>query len=190
MRVHRFWFCLSSDEVIVRTQAAHLGSMEGDVGPEHCTGDLNHGGSDCEAFQDVAKSHSEVCQDCALGSWCVRLAEELQRHLSIGLDHGFHGCLLGGVCHRVNVNAICSIVGLCVMGWDENRLLEIRRKYRVLQKKKSLQQAGALCCIAVKLLCDGAVLIIKVNSCRVAVGIWTSILEVMLQGFDKIPIPH
>ena len=76
------------------------------------------------------------------------------------------------------------------MGWDENRLLEIRRKYRVLQQKKSLQQTGALCCIAVKLLCDGAVLIIKVNSGWVAHGIWTSILEVMLQGFDKIPIPH
>ena len=86
--------------------------MKSNVCPEHRTSDFDNGGGGREAFEYIAQPHSEVCQDFACRYWRMRLAEELERHLSVRLDHGFHGCLLGKVCHRVYVNTICSIIGL------------------------------------------------------------------------------
>lgn len=99
MRVDQLRFSLHSDEIVVQTRTTDLRSMKSHVRPEHGTGHLDQGRGGSEPLQNIAQSHSEVCQDSILRSRGVRLAEKLQRHLTIGLDHGFHGRLLGGIRH-------------------------------------------------------------------------------------------
>ena len=66
--------------------------------PEVDTGsslDGRYGGQPAKGRSDADPERGEYG---VLRARWVRIFEQLERHLAVGLDHGFHGSLLGGVC--------------------------------------------------------------------------------------------
>ena len=101
----------TSDEVAVLRGRLYPDLVHAGVLPEEGVANLGQVRDGREPLEDAAETHPESGEDrCRLGSLRVRVLEELCWHLAVSLDHGPHGGLLGGVCHRVNVHA--TVVGL------------------------------------------------------------------------------
>ena len=94
---HEFRRALRADEVAVRTRRAQSRPVHAHVHPEERVRDFDQRRGGYDSLQGGTDSHPEGGENGALASGRVGLSEQLQRHLPVGLYHGPHGCLLGGV---------------------------------------------------------------------------------------------
>ena len=88
---------LRANEVTVRTGRAQSRPVQVHVHPEERVRDFDQRRGGYDSFQGGTDSHPEGGENGALAPGGVGLSEQLQRHLSVGLYHGPHGCLLRGV---------------------------------------------------------------------------------------------
>ena len=102
----------SSDEVTVLAGGDDADLVLRDVHPEERVCDFEVWGDRGESLQSIPKPHPEGGEHSrclhSLGVWFF---EELSWHLSVGLDHGAHGSLLGYITDRLNVHTTIVSLG-------------------------------------------------------------------------------